>query len=64
MDGIPFGFRNASLGPACTIVRKKLLDKTKKMKNVERILDPVDGEVDYLKFAYLQYVSIRSSYLS
>nr|CAI5832883.1 unnamed protein product [Callosobruchus analis] len=55
MDGIPFGFRNASLGPACTIVRKKLLDKTKKMKNVERILDPVDGEVDYLKFAYLQY---------
>ncbi|VEN39167.1 unnamed protein product, partial [Callosobruchus maculatus] len=55
MDGIPFGFRDASMGVACNIVRNKLLEKTANMKNVERILDPNDGEVDYLKFAYLQY---------
>ncbi|CAH1970321.1 unnamed protein product, partial [Acanthoscelides obtectus] len=55
MDGIPFGHKSDSMGAACKVVRKKILEKTKIMKNVERILDPVTGEVDHLKFAYLQY---------
>nr|ALR72544.1 sensory neuron membrane protein SNMP2 [Colaphellus bowringi] len=56
LEGIEFGVASDDIGPACNIVRNKLLEKTLPMKNVERIPSPTDPSViNSLKFAFLQY---------
>ncbi|KAG5893044.1 hypothetical protein JTB14_014824 [Gonioctena quinquepunctata] len=55
-EGMEFAIASDDIGPACNIIREKVLEKTLPMKNVERVADPNDPNViTSLKFAFLQY---------
>ncbi|XP_074028162.1 sensory neuron membrane protein 2 [Leptinotarsa decemlineata] len=56
LEGIEFAQISDNIGPACNIVRSKILEKTKPMRNVQRITSPSDpNTVTSLRFSFLQY---------